>query len=85
MCEHTFPLYSIAVVAIRACMHYFYCGEKPSINQLVYLFVEANLKPVADARETAAFPATCLCLLIGLSSHSSTIYLKIYRGGHYLT
>ena len=54
-------------------MHYFYfiCREKPRINQLVYLFIEAYLKPVAATRETAAFPATCLCFFIGLSSHTA--------------
>ena len=52
------------------------CGGKPGMCehtfQLVYLFVDAYLKPVAAARETAAFPATSLCFLIGLSSHPAT-------------
>ena len=46
------------------------------IFQLVYFFVKAYLKPVAAAHETAAFPATCLCFLIGLSSHpAAALYI----------
>ena len=46
--------------------------------QLVYLFVEVYLKPVAAARETAAFLASCLCFLYWAqwSLSSSTIYLN---------
>ena len=43
------------------------CGGKPGMCehnfQLVYLFVAAYLKPVAAARETASFLASCLCFL----------------------
>ena len=43
------------------------CEGKPGMCehtfQLVYLFVEAYLKPVAVACETAAFLASCLCFL----------------------
>ena len=62
------------------------CVGKPGMCEynflLVYLFIEAYLKPVAAARETAAFPATCLCFLIGLSSHpAAALYFKdIQRG-----
>ena len=46
--------------------------------QLVYLFVEVYLKPVAAARETAAFLASCLCFLYWAqwSLSSSIIYLN---------
>ena len=44
--------------------------------QLVYLFVEAHHKPVAAACETTAFPATCLCFVIGLISHpAAALYI----------
>ena len=56
---------------VNTFLHYFYCREKPSISLVV-----AYLKPVAAARETVAFPATCLCFFIGLSSHpAAALYI----------
>ena len=75
MCEHTFKLLSCSscyISIFNACITFTYCGEKPSI-QLVHLFVEAYFKPVAAARETAAFPSTCLCYLIGPSSYPAAV------------
>ena len=60
------------------------CGVKPVMCehtfQLVYLFVEAYLKPVADACETATFLASCLCFhyLAQESSSSSTLNQLVY-------
>ena len=70
MCEHTLHL----------------LRRKTKYQQLVHLLVEAYLKPVAAACETAAFPVTCLCFLIGLSSYpAAALYVKtIYKGVHYL-
>ena len=61
---------------VNTFLHYFiFIAEKNQVS-VGYLFVEAYLKPVAAARETAAFPATCLCFLIGLSSHpAAALYI----------
>ena len=62
MSEHTLPLHSTAAVTImfgfaHACItlrRSLMLRRETSINQLVYLLGEANPKPVAAARETAA-------------------------------
>ena len=53
MCEHTFQLVYLFVEAYL----------KPVAAAPVVVLVEAYLKPVAADRETAVFPATCLCFL----------------------
>ena len=71
MCERILSLYSTAAVAIFRLAHTcitFIVGKKTSINQVVYLLVEANLKPVAAACETTGLSESS-CFLIGPSSH----------------
>ena len=72
--SHFIKLWSSQYFDLR--MHAFLLLRRKTKYQSVgYLFVEAYLKPVAAARETAAFPATGLCFLIGLSSHPAALYI----------